>query len=122
DMFNFLPVPVTAIHAGPLLRPVAVDPAVLSQVAGQLLKQAAALRAGATTLLRAWDQAAWALAGQHTGAVLAATRPSSGVALDQFAGLLESLSDSLRQGAARYALADGSAVPGSSPAGTAWIP
>ena len=113
-MTNLLPVPVAAIHPGPASQSVAVEPSALSQVAGLLQQQAAALRSGAVTLLRAWELAAAALDATHSGAVLAATRPRTGAVLDELAGSLESLAASLRSGASRYVIADVSAA--------AWIP
>jgi hypothetical protein len=83
----------------------------LAQLAGQLRDRAAALRSGAPALASAWQQAATALAAHHTGAVLAATWPGSGAALEEFAASLEALALAVRLGGDGYAGAEAAAVP-----------
>jgi hypothetical protein len=109
-MSDVLPAAAAAIPpaAAP---PLAVDPLALAELAGQLRERAAALRSGAPALASAWQQAAAALAAQHTGAVLAATWPGSGGALEEFAASLEALALALRLGGIGYASADVAAVP-----------
>ena len=110
-MSDSLPAGAGARQSGAAPARLAVEPAALAQLAGQLHDRAAALRSGAPALSSAWQQAAAALAAQHAGEVLAATWPGSGSALEEFAANVEALALALRLGGVSYAGAEAGAVP-----------
>jgi uncharacterized protein YukE len=111
---NALPVVGGASYPASAPSQVAVDPAMLARLAGQFQQRAAAMRSATPALISAWQVAADALAGQHTGELLAATWPSSRAALEGVAGSVEALARVLGSSAAKYADVDAAAVPGSS--------
>jgi hypothetical protein len=110
-MSDSVPAVAAARQSGSGPGRLAVDPAALAHLAVQLDDRAAALRSGAPALSSAWQQAAAALAAQHTGAVLAETWPGSGSALEEFAASVEALALALRLGGVSYAGAEAGAVP-----------
>lgn len=111
-MSDSLPTVAGARQSGAAPARFAVDPAAMAHLAVQLHERADALRSGAPALSSAWQQAAAALAAQHTGAVLAATWPGSGSALEEFAASVEALALALRLGGVGYSGAEAGAVPG----------
>jgi hypothetical protein len=113
------PAVAAARQSGSAPSRLAVDPAALAELAVQLDGRAAALRSGAPALSAAWQQAAAALAAQHTGEVLAATWPGSGSALEEFAASVEALALALRLGGVSYAGAEGDAVRSALPSAIA---
>ena len=110
-MSDSLPVAAGVTHPGAPPPKIALDPALLTELAAQLQERAAQIRASAPALVSAWQQAAGALSAQQTGAVLAASSPSCAAALGEFASSVESLASAVRAGAVRYAAAEATAVP-----------
>ncbi|HEX4017040.1 MAG TPA: hypothetical protein VHX15_09915 [Frankiaceae bacterium] len=106
---NSLPSPLAGVQPGVAPFAFAVQPAALASAPAGLLQRALLLRAGSAALFSAWDQAAAALAGCRTGALLAATRPGSSAAVDGCAASVEALASSLRLSATIYASAESAA-------------